>query len=73
MLSGKAEWNSTHSPFSEVIPLAPGPQGEKNLPKKDVLITATLCNFWFGPYISSVPFAFSLPIFIMFNFAGTWL
>lgn len=68
-LSGKGK--GTGSPFSGNSPLAPGPQGEGHLRKKDVPITATLCNFWLFPSILSVTFAFSLPVFIMFNFAGT--
>lgn len=57
-LSGKGK--GTGSPFSGNSPLAPGPRGEGHLRKKDVPITATLCNFWLFPSILSVPFAFSL-------------
>lgn len=57
-LSGKGR--GTGSPFSGNSPLAPGPRGEGHLRKKDVPITATLCNFWLFPSILSVPFAFSL-------------
>lgn len=46
--------------------------GERNLGKREALITAALCNSWLSPSISSLPFPFSLPVFIMFNFAGTW-